>query len=82
MDIIREISPYPSFTKRGNTSLWQREVGRILKINVVIIIRLLISHAGILGSSPATALGRDRRAGTSRRGNIFFMVPLAPSAPL
>jgi len=48
MDIIREISPYPSFPKRGNTSLWQREVGGILKINVVIIIRLLISHAVIL----------------------------------
>jgi hypothetical protein len=48
MDIIREISPYPSFPKRGNTSLWQREVGGVLKINVVIIIRLLMSHAGIL----------------------------------
>jgi hypothetical protein len=48
MDIIREISPYPSFPKRGNTSLWQREVGGVLKINAVIIIRLLMSHAGIL----------------------------------
>jgi hypothetical protein len=42
MDIFGKISPRPSFSKRGNFSLCQREVRRDFIINVVIIMRLLI----------------------------------------
>jgi hypothetical protein len=34
IDINQKISPRPSFPKRGNTSLWQREVRRDFSIIV------------------------------------------------
>jgi hypothetical protein len=39
---LSKISPRPSFAKRGNSSLCEREVRRDFIIDIVIIMRLLI----------------------------------------
>jgi hypothetical protein len=45
MDIFGKISSRPSSSKRGNSSLCEREVRRDFSINVVIILRPLICNA-------------------------------------
>jgi hypothetical protein len=47
MDINQKISPRPSFPKRGNTSLWKREVRRDFSIIVCIIMKILIKPFSI-----------------------------------
>jgi hypothetical protein len=45
--LMKKISPHPSFPKRGNTSLWQREVRMDFSIIVCIIMRILNAFFGV-----------------------------------
>jgi hypothetical protein len=65
MDINQKISPRPSFPKRGNTSLWQREGRRDFSIIVCIVMGILITPKTPL--HPPLSKGKIMRSYSSSR---------------